>query len=81
MKNRNVTMDTYGRNAGQNRSLDFDDFFDDVLDGGGLSSGSASQGQFGVSLQDRIKDHLPLPKLGLSSPWLKTGRKIYLRLI
>ena len=70
MKNRNLGLDEFGRNAASNRSLDSDDFFDDVLG----PPGSASQAQFGLSLQERIRGHLPLPKLGLSSPWLKTGR-------
>ena len=70
MKNRNLGLDEFGRSAASNRSLDSDDFFDDVLG----PPGSASQAQFGLSLQERIRGHLPLPKLGLSSPWLKTGR-------
>ena len=66
--------DTLGTRRPPNRPIDPDDFFGDTLG----SSGSSSQNRnFGLplSLQERIKGQLPLPKLGLSSPWwLKTGR-------
>ena len=69
MKNRNLNDFGQRSTAAGNRTLDSDDFFDDMLG----SSGGVPQ--FGLSLQDRLKGHLPLPRLGLSSPWwLKTGR-------
>ena len=64
--------DTLGarRNNPNRLTVEPDDFFGDAI-------GSGSSRNFGLptSLQERVKGQLPLPKLGLASPWwLKTGR-------
>jgi hypothetical protein len=70
--------DTLGNRRTQNRPIDPDDFFGDTL--GSPKSGGTLNRNFGLppSLQERVKAQLPLPKLGLSSPWwLKTGRTYF----
>ena len=70
--------DTLGNRRTQNRPIDPDDFFGDTL--GSPKSGGNINRNFGLppSLQERVKAQLPLPKLGLSSPWwLKTGRTYF----
>ncbi len=64
--------DTLGnrRNTPNRLTVEPDDFFSDDI-------GVGSSRNFGLatSLQERVKGQLPLPKLGLASPWwLKTGR-------